>query len=189
MKSLTLVTGNKNKLREFEEILNTPLSSFDFDLPEIQSPSVEVVALTKAKEAYTILKKPVIVEDTGFELDAWKGLPGAFLKFFEQAFYKDHLIKLLAGETNRKGAAVCAIGYCDRNISFTVLGKVHGSITEEPRGECGFGFDYSFVPDGYTKTFAEMTSEEKNKISHRKRAIESLQKELIARTLSGYDKT
>ena len=183
MQNITLVTGNKNKLKEFQEILGDNLLSKDIDLPEIQSKNVEEVVEAKVRTAFEILQSPVIVEDVSFELEAWGGLPGPFIKFFDDTFPKMSLIKLLQGEKNRKGCAVACIGYYDGNELFTVRGEACGTITHELRGENGWGFDFCLIPEGDTRTFAEMTDEEKNARSHRARAIFHLQTELKKRNL------
>ncbi len=181
---MIFVTGNKNKLEEFKEILGAEnISSKNIDLDEIQSVDVGDVALDKAKRAYDILKQPVVVEDVSFELDEFGGLPGPFIKYFEQKFPKSSMIKMLGDNKNRGARAIACIAYFDGKNNFVVKGIVNGGVTKEIFGEGGFGFDHYFVPDGYTKTFAQMGKEEKNKISHRKRALDLLKEELLKRGL------
>ena len=183
MQKLTFVTGNKNKLREFRAILGNLVDSADIDLSEIQSKNVEEVALHKARTAYKKIGSPVIVEDVSFELSAWDGLPGPFIKFFDDSFPREVLIKMLKGEDDRKGCAVACIAYCNGETEFTVRGEVCGTIAQELRGENGWGFDFCLIPDGDTRTFAEMTDEEKNILSHRSRAIVALRENLEERNL------
>jgi len=85
----------------------------------------------------------------------------------------DPLIRLLGDSDNRKGVAKVCIAYYEGGNSFVVSGEVSGTVTRQPRGESGFGFNSVFMPDGQSKTFAEMTMDEKNRISHRRRALEA----------------
>ncbi len=78
----TLVTGSKGKISEFERILNCSVEHYDLDLPEIQAIEVEEVVINKVIKAYEIIKKPVMVEDSGLFIKAWNNLPGALIKWF-----------------------------------------------------------------------------------------------------------
>jgi XTP/dITP diphosphohydrolase len=169
-----LVTGNKNKLREFEEILGFKLSHIDLDLEEIQAVEVEKVIEHKTRQAFSIIKKPVVCEDSGLYLDAWRGLPGALVKFFEKTIGYRNLCKLLGSD--RKAKAQTVIGYFDGKNYFNFTGEVSGKIAQKPEGKNGFGWDVVFIPNRSTKTFAQMTPVEKNKISMRKIALEKLRK-------------
>jgi len=171
------VTINKNKHREFEQILGMRLKRIRLDLDEIQSIEVEKVVEHKTKQAFEKIKKPVIVEDTGLYFKAWNGLPGALAKFFDKTIGYGNLCKLLKG--NREAWAETVIGYFDGKRFRKFKGKVLGRISQEPRGNNNFGWDIIFVPTGFKKTFAEMTSEEKNKISMRRIALEKLRRFLF----------
>lgn len=176
---LTLVTGNKNKLIEFEEILyEIDLENQKIDLDEIQSLSLEEIVKHKVQQAYNLIKKPVIVEDTGFFLDELNGLPGPFIKFFEEQLGNGASIKLLNGSTNRNAKQICCVGYYDGKNEIIVNGEMKGTITNELKKGKGFGFDFCFIPNGYNKTFSELGLNEKNKISARKKAIEKLKNQI-----------
>ncbi len=175
MTEVILVTGNENKLREFKSILsNVNIKNKNIDLVEIQDISVEVVAKHKAREAYKILQKPVIVEDTALILDEFKNLPGPFIKFFEESFPKESMIKMLGDVKNRDAKVIAVAVYYNGKKEIVSKGEVFGTITHKAREGEGFGFDYYFIPEGYDKTFSELGPEIKNKISHRKKAIEGL---------------
>lgn len=146
------------------------LSSADIDLMEMQSSDVEEVAADKARRAFKELGKPVVVEDVSVELAKLHGLPGPFVRFFLKAMGDDALYALTRGDEPRAVVA-CAVAYFDGEHLFTVRGEVPGRIVP-PRGENGFGFDATFMPDGYDTTYAEMSAEDKNTVSHRRRAIE-----------------
>lgn len=178
MKKITLVTGNANKLKEWRKIAQgrVEFESESIDLPEIQSLNSEEIAEDKAKRAYELLKKPVVVEDVSASLEKLKGLPGPFFKFFEQQLGPSALYDL-AQEEGAKARISCTVVYYDGHEVLVGKGEVIGTVVPV-RGEGGFGFDKVFVPDGYSKTFAEMTAEEKNSISHRYKAIKALLEKL-----------
>jgi XTP/dITP diphosphohydrolase len=167
-------TGNKNKVKEFEEILKIPLKSVNLELPEPQTLNPKEVVAFKAKRAFEIIKKPVIVEDTGLHFKVWNGLPGALIKVFSRALGYKKLCELLGKE--RRAKAQTVIGYFDGKEYRTFFGELKGKIALSPKGSNNFGWDVIFVPENSSKTLAEMTPEEKNKISMRKKAIDKLKK-------------
>lgn len=168
------VTGNANKHREAEAILGRPLERIAIDLPELQAATTQDVALTKAKAAFAMLSRPVIVEDAGFELVGLGGFPGPFIKYWEQLGGLASICKTADGLVDRGAVAVCVLGLCDASGARVVEGRITGTISREPRGEHGFGWDAIFIPDGHDRTFGEMTAEEKASMSHRRRAWDAL---------------
>lgn len=170
---VVLVTSNEGKYFEFKKILGDTLKRVSLDLEEIQSLSLEEVSKHKAKQAYAQLKEPVIVEDTGLFLDAFNGLPGPFVKFFYEELGKDYAIRLLRAEENRNAIGRCVITYYDGVHMQCFIGEVKGTITREltQAKDKAFGFDFCFVPQGYTQTLAELGIDIKNKISHRANAV------------------
>ncbi len=167
---MILITGNKNKLKEFEDILGIKINSKDLNIEEIQAVDVEKVSEYKARKAYEILKEPVLVEDTGLFFDELNGLPGALIKSFLERLSKQEICDIL--KNNRKAIAKTCICYFNgKDIDF-FTGEVRGEIALSPRGEKGFGFDDIFIKEGSNKTFAEI--ENKNDISMRKLALEKL---------------
>lgn len=169
---MIFVTGNHQKLKEFEEILGIKLNHSDLDFEEIQSINVEEVAEHKARQAYALLNEPVIVEDTGLYFEDLNGLPGALIKHFVKKLPLEKICSLV-GE-NRKARAVTCICYFDGEEIKTFVGETGGEIVREPRGTNGFGWDPIFVPEGYEKTFAELSDEEKTSKFMRKEAIKKL---------------
>jgi non-canonical purine NTP pyrophosphatase (RdgB/HAM1 family) len=169
---MIFVTGNHQKLKEFEEILEVKLDYLDLDLEEIQSIEVKEVAEHKARQAYEILKEPVIVEDTGLYFEELKGLPGALVKFFVKKLTLDQICFLV--KENRSAKAVTCIAYFDGKELKTFIGETEGKIALKPRGNNGFGWDAIFIPEGYDRTFAELTDEEKISKFMRKEAIKKL---------------
>jgi len=177
MQKLTIVSGNKHKIAEYERMLGVELESVELDLPEIQSTEVEEVIKLKAEEAYRQLGRPCFVDDTGITIKCWGNLPGALAKHFLVNVGPDGILKLL-GDNPRAAYTKVAIGYRDENGLQIFSAMVEGEITTEIRGENGFGFDVIFVPNGCTKTLAEMTVVEKDKVSHRGRAVREMKKGL-----------
>jgi len=173
MSDWILVTGNENKWQEAQRIVGRPLAREALDLPEIQAATTREVALEKAKAAFAVLARPVIVEDAGLELAALGSFPGPFIKFWEKLGGRESICRALDGLPNRNATAVCVLALCDASGSRVFEGRVAGTIAATPRGVTGFGWDSIFVPDGDTRTFAEMSAAEKDAISHRRRAWEA----------------
>ena len=171
-------TTNANKLREFNEILGWDLEQHEIDLLEPQGLDVVSIVETKAADAYARIGKPVLVEDTGLELLAWNGLPGALIKWFMETVGREGFLKLLVSEKDRRAVARTAVGFADSTGPHVVVGERHGSIASRVRGEHGFGWDSIFIPDASDETYAEMGAVKKNLDSQRTRALRAL-KELV----------
>lgn len=185
MKEIFLVTGNENKLREWQAIFPTggvELKSVDIDLTEIQSDDPEEIVADKAKRAYAAVGKPVIVEDVDAGLEKLGGLPGPFIKFFNKKLGKDALYKL-AGKEGEPAVVACTAAYYDGQELAIVRGEVNGTVVA-PRGD-SFGFDVVFVPEGETQTYGEMSQEKKNSQSHRSKAVRQLVDVLYEKGLIG----
>ncbi len=181
MNKIFLVTGNTNKLEEWRRQLpaGIEMDSIDIDLPEIQSIDPIEIVTDKAKRAYEATGKPVVVEDVSAGLEKLGGLPGPFIKFFIKAMGKGALYAL-AGSEGELAEVSCSVAYYDGTELQTVRGVVRGTVVDA-RGEDGFGFDPNFVPEGQDLTYAEMTAEQKDTVSHRSVAIKLFINELRAR--------
>ena len=184
MKEIIVATGNEHKLKEIKEILKgyTILGLKDVGFKEEideTGKTFEENALIKANALHDFTQKTVIADDTGLCVDYLNGAPGVYSARYagEGKSDKDNRDKLLremssAKEDERNAKFVCAIAIVFENgESRVVFGEVKGKIGYEEKGENGFGYDSLFVADETGKTFGEMDSEEKNKISHRKRAV------------------
>lgn len=171
MNKIFLVTGSANKLEEWRRQLpsDIEIDSVDIDLVEIQSINPEEIMADKAKRAFEATGKPVVVEDVSAGLEKLGGLPGPFVKFFIKKLGDDVLYQL-AGSESEPAVVSCSIAYYDGDTLMTVRGDVKGMVVQS-RGENGFGFDKSFVPEGHDRTYAEMSGEEKDEVSHRSVAI------------------
>jgi len=170
---LVFVTSRAEKAAEAAR-LGFDIERLDVDLPEPQALDPSEIVAAKARGAYALLERPVLVEDSGLAVRAWGGFPGALVKWLERSAGVEALAKMLDGFPDRSATAVCAIAYCDGGEVVSARGEVSGSIAPEPRGARGFGWDVIFVPDGDSRTFAEMAPVEKDRISHRRKAWEAL---------------
>lgn len=173
---ITLATGNKHKAKEVERILNIPLEIKEIELDEIQEINLEKVALHKLNQAYELVKKPVIVDDVSVEIDAWGGFPGPLVKWLVKAGNGNAslVLRMLKGEKNRKAKVKLAVGFHDGKKAHIFIGEVEGRISEEMKGKSGFGWDPVFIPNGQKKTYAQMSFEEKDRVSHRGKALRKL---------------
>ncbi len=178
---LYFATSNAHKHQELQAILGVPVARIDIDLPEIQALDVTEVVRAKAIQAYEQTGKVVLVEDTGLGFAAWHGLPGALMRWFLQTIGNEGLCRMMADEANRAATAKTAIGMFDGREVIVCHGEVPGVIAHQPAGGNGFGWGAIFQPEGQgaeVKTFAEMTPEEKNRISSRRLAAEALRRRL-----------
>ncbi len=176
MKSLMFITGNLNKVKQTQKYCPIPLEHKKLDLIEIQSLDVKEVVEHKVKEAFRILKKPVLVEDTSLIINDLGKLPGTFIKWFLQEIGVEGICKLANG-TNRDATTQVLYGFYDGKIIKFFEGKIDGTIATKPRGKNGFGFDSIFIPKGQKKTQAEMTEEEFDTYNKRRIALEKMGKE------------
>lgn len=159
---MKLVTGNQNKIKEWNALMK--MDHVKLDLIEIQGTMDEIIKY-KCETAFQQLKEPCVVEDVGLSFDGMNGLPGPYIKSF-LAMGLDQISKLRhLGDGTAE--AICMIGYHDGTDIFIFKGVCRGKLVE-PRGT-GFGWDPIFQVNG--KTFAELSSEEKNNISHRSKAV------------------
>jgi non-canonical purine NTP pyrophosphatase (RdgB/HAM1 family) len=182
---LVFVTSNPGKAREASALLGRAVAAQLVDLPEIQSLDFREVARAKAIVAAHALGVPVLVEDSGLAVAGWGGFPGPLTKWITMGgLGQEGLAKMLDGFSDRSAEAVSVLAVArpgQREPDVLVAeGRVKGSIALHPRGENGFGWDVLFIPEGETRTFAEMGEEEKNARSHRARAFAALSAALTA---------
>ncbi len=182
---LLFATNNHHKLSEVQQLLEgaytlvTPAEmGLTEDIPETQD-TLEGNALQKARYVYHKLGVACFADDTGLEVEALNGAPGVHSarysgsdKSSEKNIAK--LLNELSGQSNRRACFRCIVALVDGNKELIFEGRVDGEIMYEPSGVGGFGYDPVFRPDGYDCSFAEMAPEEKNRISHRGKAVEKL---------------
>lgn len=182
---IILASNNKNKLREVKEILE-PLGFSVLSQSEAGA-EIEVEengktfqdnSYLKAKAIYDMLKMPVISDDSGLSVDALDGRPGIYsARYAPDGQECDKLLSEMEGvaEEERTAKFVCSICYIDENgNSHFFNGECKGRISYEKRGDNGFGYDPVFVFENGNKTFAELSSEFKNGVSHRANALKML---------------
>jgi XTP/dITP diphosphohydrolase len=183
---LLLATRNLHKTREFQELLGRDFKLIDLtrfsdtEIPEETGSTFKQNAILKAVHVSKGRHLLVIADDSGLEVDALGGRPGIYSARYagERASDVANIDKLL-GEirafANRSARFRCVIALArGRKVLSTFQGAVDGTIVDAPRGAAGFGYDPIFQPNGFHQTFAEMTPELKNKISHRAKAIAAL---------------
>lgn len=182
---IVFATHNAHKVSEVQAVLGSEYqlvtateAGITEEIPETQ-PTIEGNALQKARYVYEHTGLNCFADDTGLEVEALNGAPGVYSARYagEHVSYADNnvlLLKNLAGCENRKARFRTVIALIVDGKEYLFEGRVEGTIATEPHGEGGFGYDPLFVPEGSQFTFAEMSSEAKNKISHRGRAVAKL---------------
>lgn len=185
MQSIVFATGNANKVREVKAMLNDNLTIIGLadigcheDIPET-SPTIAGNALQKARYVKDNYQHDCFSEDTGLEVEALNGDPGIYTARYagDQKDPNDNmdlLLKNLEGHENRNAQFKTVIALTLNGEEHTFEGIVKGSIALQKSGAKGFGYDPIFIPEGYDTTFAEMTQDDKAKISHRGRAVRKL---------------
>ncbi len=182
---IIFATNNDNKLKEISDLLGNSFTlmslkdiKFFDEIPE-EYPTLEENAMSKARYINKITGLNVFADDTGLEINALNGRPGVQSARFAGAHKDfeaniDKVLLLLTGVSERAARFRTIIALIIDGKEYLFEGQVPGRITNERRGNEGFGYDPVFMPDGETRTFAEMTLAEKNLISHRAMAFEKL---------------
>ena len=177
LSSLVFVSRNKDKYREYSAILGIPdLKMSEISIVEIQDVSLHACMREKIERIKPQLPYiPFFVEHTGLIIHAWRGLPGGLTGTFMATVGNEGICKMLKAyeglERRAKARVVLGFFYPDAGI-VTFQGEVMGTIAPEPRGTNNFGWDPIFIPEGDERTYGEMTLEEKNRTSMRKRLAE-----------------
>ena len=169
------VTSNRGKYSEAAEklqIRGMDLVQKNIGYPEIQADTSEDVV--KFGLQTIKLKSPFIIEDSGLFVKALNDFPGVYSSFVYHTIGCDGILKLMKGVKEREAMFVSVIGLKFKNKEKIFKGECSGKISEEILGKGGFGYDPLFIPEGEKKTFAEMSIEEKNRYSHRGKAVEKL---------------
>lgn len=182
MKTLYFITGNKGKVSEATEKLQ-PLGfkviQKDLGYPEVQASSLEEVAQYGVDYVRLRFDQPFMLEDAGLFIDALQGFPGVYSKYVFFTIGLPGVLRLLDNVKNRAAVFRSVYAYSEPGKKPVIItGECVGTITKEQRGDHGFGYDPLFIPQGASKTFGEMTLEEKNQYSHRSKALEKLLKVL-----------
>ncbi len=182
---LVIATGNPGKLREIQQLLQPlnieVLPQSNFNIPEAEEPFVTFIenALVKARHASRLTGLPALADDSGICVDALQGAPGVLSARYAGEAKSDlhnnlKLLDTLRGEKNRHAHYYCVmvlVRFPDDPQPLIAEGIWPGEITEQPRGDGGFGYDPIFLDDKTGKTGAELPAEIKNRISHRGQAL------------------
>lgn len=179
---LYFITVNKNKLAEvrsiFSDLSDIEIESLSIDLPEIQELDSKKVIQEKINVAKKEGLKDIFVEDTSLCFEYFNGFPGPLIKWLYTTAGPQKISEML--KPNNKATAIVSIGYYDGEDTHFFEGRIEGTIVS-PRGDDRFAWDLIFMPNGYDRTFAEMTIEEKNKISMRQKAVLKFKEHFINR--------
>lgn len=174
--SIRVVTSNPGKWREINEILISHGIDTEWirtKLTEIQSERLEEIATYSAIEAAKLHGGDLLIEDAGLFIDSLNGFPGPYSSYVYSRIGCEGLIKLMKNVSQKSAHFISVICYISEIHGINLFtGRCEGLIANEPRGTGGFGFDPIFIPlDGDGRTFAEMSLDEKNTISHRSKAL------------------
>jgi len=176
-KVVFFVTSNFHKFNEARRALaenGIATALLKIEVTEIQDDNLEKIAKATAQEAAVKSGLPVLVEDAGLFIKALNGFPGPYSSYVYRTIGTKGILKLMKGDDERDAYFYSVVAFCSpETVSVKCFhGKVKGRIASKERGRKGFGFDPIFEPKGGTgKTFAEMTTFQKNKLSHRARAV------------------
>lgn len=179
---ITFVTGNKGKLHEAQVAL-APLGhdivGSDLKPVEIQGETLEEISRAKCEVLEGRLDAPFFVDDGGLFVEALRGFPGVFSAHALKTIAAAGVLKLMEGVDDRRAHFACVVSYHDGRRIHGFAGRCDGTLATAPRSQGhGFGFDPIFVPEGYRETFAELSAETKNAMSHRGRALAQLVRHL-----------
>lgn len=177
MRSRTIyfATTNDKKIEEAKRILNTEVLGTGLEIDEVQSLDKVYVAKKKAEAYHKELKSETLVEDVSLEFDAIGPLPGTYINDFWKTLGADGMCSLIPEGASRAATAYTTLVFIDQKGKYhEFIGEMKGEIARSPRGENGFGWDPIFIPDGYDKTLAELTDEEKDNVSMRAKAFKKL---------------
>jgi len=195
MKKLVLASRNKHKVAELKALLKDinvellTLNDFPDAPPLVEDGSTfEENALKKSRTVYHYTKLPALADDSGLEVFFLNGRPGVRSARYAGENANDErnnekLLEEMKGVPPRRRRAQfrSVLAFVGEGYEEIGQGVCPGKLAEEPRGTNGFGYDPIFIPDGFTRTYAELTFEEKNKISHRSRALADLSERLRRR--------
>lgn len=161
-REITFITGNAKKAEYLEKYLGFPISHQKLELDEIQSLDLSKIVEHKVKQAYELVKKPVLVEDVSLEFTALGKLPGPFIRFFVDEVPFETMCSMI-DDKNREAFARCVFGYYDGKTLKLIESELRGEISEKPEGENGYGWDKIFIPEGYKVTRASLCEEDDKK--------------------------
>tara|TARA_B100000214_G_C23780672_1_gene541203 strand:- start:179 stop:739 length:561 start_codon:yes stop_codon:yes gene_type:complete len=177
--NINLVTSNSGKVEELSSILEPfghSASQLNVECPEIQTSTLEeVVDFGLDWLASKNVQTPLIIDDAGVFVEALKNFPGVYSRYVYDTIGLSGILRQMEGVENRAATFRCVLGLIlDNGSKHKFVGECKGNLIHEMKGTGGFGYDPIFVPEGYDKTFSELSSEDKNKVSHRGSAMKKL---------------
>lgn len=170
---ITFITSNEHKYLEIASSMANyghEVKWKNMKYEEIQADTTEEVSLDSAKKLSRTIGEDFFLEDTGLYIDELSGFPGPYSSYVSSTIGNGGILKLLS-EKGREARFLTIITYCSQGEFKQFEGELKGTISREPRGNGGFGFDPVFIPIGSEQTLAEMTLSEKNSVSHRSIAV------------------
>lgn len=174
--NITFVTGNPGKAKYFSNLIGRELNYKSADMDEIQSLDLREIVTYKIKQAYEQLKTPVIVEDTGLSINSFGNLPGPFIKWFEKEVGLEKICRMADWNDDRAAVAASVYGFFDGGRLELFEARLNGVIPSDPLGEGGYGWNPIFIPEGSSKTLAEMSDEEFQPFYLKYKPIEQIKK-------------
>ena len=179
---LNVVTHNPGKVKEYQAEFadfGVEMVHVNREYDEVQTAYLEEVVDKGMKELYRDGLRDFMIDDSGLFVNALKGFPGVYSAYGQKTIGNDGILKLMEGVEDRSAVFKCCIGCDIDGKTIIVTGKCEGSILFEEKGKEGFGYDPIFSPDG-KRSFAEISVEEKNTMSHRGNAVKLLREALIS---------
>ncbi|BAA31042.1 XTP/dITP diphosphatase [Pyrococcus horikoshii] len=170
------ITSNPGKVREVANFLGTfgiEIVQLKHEYPEIQAEKLEDVVDFGISWLKGKVPEPFMIEDSGLFIESLKGFPGVYSSYVYRTIGLEGILKLMEGAEDRRAYFKSVIGFYIDGKAYKFSGVTWGRISNEKRGTHGFGYDPIFIPEGSEKTFAEMTIEEKNALSHRGKALKA----------------
>ncbi len=184
MNTVWFATGNPGKLKEVRKVFSSiglEVEQLMAPYPELQVDTLREVVEHGLAYLWDKYQKPLMIDDSGLFIDELRGFPGVYSAYVYRTLGCDGIINLLKGTGADEPSAhfQCCAGHIDESGNITIAeGMVDGRIILEKKGDGGFGFDPIFVPEDQDRTFAQMSLEEKNELSHRSRAFDALARKL-----------
>ncbi len=193
MNTIYFVSSNENKFKEIINLCNEErISEFKIrfekiNITEIQSEFILEVAEDKAKKAFEIVKKPIIVEDDGLFIQELNGFPGVYSSFVFEKLGNEGIMRLLSEKENRKASFFSVYSFYDGKIIKSFVGETLGNISLAINPG-GWGFDPIFIAENENNTFSQMDISKKNKLSHRRKAFKKFSEWYIGHNIKKFYK-
>lgn len=171
------MTTNRSKFAEVSSLLHRrgiDVEQLNVSYPEVQADHLRDVVLYALEWLAPRYGDDLLIDDSGLFIEALKGFPGVYSSYVYRTIGCRGVLTLLHRRDRRNATFEACFGLLRDGVPHVFEGRCRGTITTEERGTGGFGFDPIFVPEGDQRTFAEMSMEEKNAVSHRGRAVEEL---------------